>query len=183
MLFRGYRGNTNSSESPRAGTRVREGIVPILAQDDGSALLEFAISGLLLFTIVFGVIECSRALYIDHFVANAAREATRYASVRGASSSTACSSTVVYSCAASSSDVTSFVQSIATAGVRTANLTVGTTWPGTDATGAACPATGPANSPGCLVMVTVAYTFTYNLPFLSSKAIQLSNSSKVTIVQ
>ncbi len=149
----------------------------------GSALVEFALSGLLLLSVLLGIVECSRALYLDHFVASAAREATRYAAVRGASAGVDCSSTTVYGCTAASSDVTAFVHSIATAGVQSSNLAVTTTWPGTDATGASCVASGQGKAAGCLVVVTVGYTFSYLVPFLPAKPVALSSTSKVTIVE
>ena len=65
----------------------------------------------------------------------AAREATRYAMVRGASWSSTCSTAIAYDCAASSSNISAFVQSLAPSGVKTTNLTTTTNWPGTDSTG------------------------------------------------
>jgi Flp pilus assembly protein TadG len=53
--------------------------------ETGSSLVEFALSSTVLLMAIFGVLDCSCALYADHYVANAAREATRYAMVRGSS--------------------------------------------------------------------------------------------------
>src|ERR1019366_8478508 len=49
----------------------------------GSSLVEYAVVFSLLITMLLGIADFSRALYSFHFVSNAAREATRYAAVRG----------------------------------------------------------------------------------------------------
>src|SRR5262249_53550139 len=52
----------------------------------GSSLVEQAVVLVILLTILFAIIDFGRALYTYHFVSNAAREATRWASVRSSSS-------------------------------------------------------------------------------------------------
>ncbi|MGI4828336.1 MAG: TadE/TadG family type IV pilus assembly protein [Janthinobacterium lividum] len=152
--------------------------------DSGSALVEFAASAVLLFTLLFGIIECSRAVYVNHFLANAAQEATRYAMVRGGSWTSACASSTSTNCTASSSTVTAFVQSIAAAGVSKANLNVSTTYPGTNAAGVSCNSTSVlANSVGCVVSVKITYPFSYVSPLLPKSTLSLSSTSQVTIVQ
>lgn len=47
----------------------------------GQALVEFALSAVLLLTLVFGVIEFGRAIYAYSVVANTAREAARFLAV------------------------------------------------------------------------------------------------------
>ena len=49
----------------------------------GSTLVEFALVLIVLMVMMFGIIDFARALYTYHFVANVAREGTRYAIVRG----------------------------------------------------------------------------------------------------
>jgi Flp pilus assembly protein TadG len=157
----------------------------LIRQESGSALVEFAASAILLFTLVFGILECSRAVYIYHFVANAAQEASQYAMVRGASWSSNCVSATSSSCIASSSDITSFVQSIASAGVTRSKLSVATSWPGTDATGASCmlSSSAPSNTVGCLVLINVTYPLSFISPLLPQKELLLTSTSEVTIVQ
>jgi Flp pilus assembly protein TadG len=164
-------------------TVVSRRLVRAVREERGSALVEFAASAVLLFTLVFGIMDCSRALYIDHFVANAAREATRYATVRGSSWTSNCTTAIAYGCIASSSNVASFVQLLATSGINPADITTTTSWPGTDATGASCTGSGPANSLGCVVVVKVSYSFSFMVPFLPKNALVLSSTSKVTIAQ
>jgi Flp pilus assembly protein TadG len=153
--------------------------VPLMHEQTGSALVEFASSAILLFTLVFGILECSRAVYVYHFVASAAQEAARYAMVRGASWSSSCASYTSFNCTATTATVTSFVQAEAPAGVTKANLTVNTSWPGKDATGASC----SSNTVGCLVLIKVTYPFSFASPLVSQTTLSLSSSAEVTIVQ
>ena len=51
------------------------------ACDDASTALEFALTGMLLFTLLFGIIELSGALYTYVVLSHAADEALRYAIV------------------------------------------------------------------------------------------------------
>lgn len=153
--------------------------------DCGSALVEFAASAILLLILMFGILECSRAVYVYHFVGNAAQEAARYAMVRGASWNSNCVSATSSNCMATSSSVTSFVQSITSAGITKSRLGVSTTWPATNATGANClsPSTLPTNTVGCVVAVTITYSFSFVSPLLPQKALALTSTAEETIVQ
>ncbi|MGA7859036.1 MAG: TadE family protein [Terracidiphilus sp.] len=54
--------------------------------EQGASLVEMALSASVLFVLLFGIIETCMALYAYNFVSEAAREATRYAVVRGPNS-------------------------------------------------------------------------------------------------
>ena len=153
----------------------------------GNSLIEFAVVASLLFACIFGIIDCSRALYAYHFTSYAAREATRYAMVRGSTWGTAtCSSVATYSCNASNANVQSYVQSIVPLGINSGKpLTVTTTWPGTKLTGSAstCNTANGNNSPGCLVQVQVSYSFNYFTPLLPTSTLVLKSTSEVMILQ
>ena len=153
--------------------------------ESGSTLLEFALSAVLLLTLIFGILDCSRALYIDHFVGNAAREATRYAAVRGNDwKGAACATTANFACEATAADVSAFVKSVAPAGVDPSLMTVKTSWPGTDAAGASCTSGGlAADSAGCTVVVQIVYKFSFVLPLLPANKWSLPSTSRVTIEQ
>ena len=58
-------------------------ISPLLKSESGSGLVEYSIVFILLMTMLLAIADFSRALYAYHFVSNSAREAARYASVRG----------------------------------------------------------------------------------------------------
>jgi Flp pilus assembly protein TadG len=153
-----------------------------LADESGTGLAEIVMSTMALFVLIFGILDCSRALYADHFISHVAREATRYAMVRGSTwNNASCTSASTYSCTATAANVTSYVKSVAPVGIPGADLVVNTTWPGTTASGASC--TSSANSPGCVVTVQVSYSFNFVLPFLPKNAMVLSSSSAVAISQ
>jgi Flp pilus assembly protein TadG len=153
----------------------------------GEEMIEFAISAVVLFTIIFGIIGCSQLLYAYHFTSYAAREATRYAMVRGSTwGGTNCATTATSLCNATTADVQEYVQSIVPPGMNSGTpLTVTTTWPGTELAGSAttCSVANGNNSPGCLVMVQVNYSFSYLLPFLPTTALNLKSTSEVVILQ
>lgn len=176
---------TNSVGSTKRQAGQHALLCTFVRRDCGSALVEFAVSAVLLFTLMFGVLECSRAVYVYHFVGNAAQEAARYAMVRGASWNANCASATSSNCMATSSSVTSFVQSITSAGIIKSGIGVSTSWPGTDATGANClsPSTVPTNTVGCVVVVTLTYSFSFVSPLLPKQALALTSTAKETIVQ
>lgn len=153
-------------------------------EEHGAELVEFAVCATLLLSIVFGILGCSLALYSYHYCSQMAREASRYASVRGSSwNGTPCSTSTTYSCVAASTDVTRFVTSITPSGFKAANLSVTTTWPGTNGKGSACATANGVNSPGCVVGVRVGYAFSYNMPFMPRGPLSLSSTSTRTIAQ
>lgn len=156
-----------------------------LAQDEsGSSLIEFALSLSILLAVLFGIMEFSLALYAQHYVANAARDATRYAMVRGSSwSSTPCASTSSLNCMASNSDITNYVKSTAPGGLTVSKIIVTTSWPGASPSGSTCDTTDGANSPNCMVRVTVSYAFNFMLPFLPQDAMVFTSTSAVAIAQ
>jgi Flp pilus assembly protein TadG len=159
-------------------------------RERGSTLMEFAIVLTALFMLMFGVIDFSRAVYAYHFVSNAAREATRYASVRGSACNTWASA-----CPAAASDVTAYVQSIVSSGIyvntgasagNPGYLAVTTTWAGKTGSGATCTSSTQkqTNYPGCVVKVQVQYTYGFTLPYLTSLSkINMTSTSQFVISQ
>jgi Flp pilus assembly protein TadG len=154
----------------------------LYSDQSGSELVEFSLSAILLFTVIFGILDCSRALYVDHYVAYVANEATRYAMVRGSTwQGITCTTTSSFSCDATSSDITNMVTSITPLGFSASNLAVNSAWPGTTPAGTACATTNGVNSPGCVVQVTVSYSFNFVLPFLPKNTLNLKSTSAVAI--
>ena len=158
-----------------------------IAGERGEEMIEFAIVAVVLFTCIFAIINCSLLLYTYHFAAYAAREATRYAMVRGSTwGSTSCATTATFSCNATAANVASYVQSIVPPAISSGTpLSVTTTWPGTELAGSAttCTTSNGNNSPGCMVMVQVSYSFNYVLPFLPASALTLRSTSEVVILR
>ncbi len=156
----------------------------LLAEEDGSSMFEFSLSIMLLLMTIFGIMDCSRALYAYHFVGNAARDATRYAMVRGSTwGNASCANTLSSGCTAGTSDVSNFVKASAPVGFATNSLTVNTTWTGKNPKGTSCSTTGSVNDPGCLVSVKVIYSFNFVLPFLPKNTLLLSSNSNVVFEQ
>ena len=65
-----------------AGNRLRR----LERNEQGAELIEFALVSLLLLTLLFGIMEFGRAIWIYNTVAHVAREGARFAIVRGAES-------------------------------------------------------------------------------------------------
>jgi Flp pilus assembly protein TadG len=149
----------------------------------GTSLLEFTLCLTVMLMAVFAIMDVSRAIYMDHFVVTAARQGARYAAVRGAAyTGTSCATTSTVNCAANSANVIAFVKSLAPMGSSLTNLTVTPTWPGTDGSGAVCTnVVRTSNTFGCLVTVTVAYSYAFSLPFLPPKTVSLTSTSSQTI--
>jgi len=80
----------------------------------GNALVEFAVSMVVILTLLFGIIDVGRALYAYDWVSNAARLGTRFAMVRGSS----CSQ-LLGGCPAIQSDVVAYLNNNAQESTRT----------------------------------------------------------------
>jgi Flp pilus assembly protein TadG len=137
--------------SKRSSPPCRGGI--LLRNERGSQLVEFAIAGLLFLTLLFGIMEFGRAVWIYGTAAHAAKEGARWAIVRGAESGRAATAT----------DVESYVRSRATG---MTSVTVTTTW-------------SPDNKPGSVVQVKVDCPFQPVLPLLPSMT--LTSTSRMVI--
>lgn len=150
----------------------------------GSTLVETAVSILLLVMFLIAIFEVSLAGYSYHIVSELAQEGTRYAMVRGStaagSAGTACTAPGPPTCVAQSADIQTFVKSF---GFLDASLmTVTPSW-SAFASGSSCPGTGPCNSPGNAVTVTVQYNFPVSVPFVSTNTISMSSTSSMIIAQ
>jgi Flp pilus assembly protein TadG len=145
--------------------------------EEGATMVEFAMASIILFTLVFGVISICLALYSYNVTAEAAREATRYAIVRGS----ACSPSTFSDCNVTSAQLQTYVQGLGFPGINPSSLTVTATWP---TTGSACfPSIAPCNNPGNRVNVTVQYTFPLAIPFVPSRTLTMSSTSGMYISQ
>jgi hypothetical protein len=168
-------------------------------KERGVSTLEFGlVMTLILFPLMFGIIDFSRAMYAYHWVSYAAREGTRWASVRGAACPTL--NPLPGGCPATTAQIQTFVQSIhppgiayvagscATPGcvsVTTNYLNPLTLYAGnaTDCTNGGV--LGP-NSPGCIVEVQVNYHFGFSLPFLekvTGSTLNMQSTSQMVISQ
>jgi Flp pilus assembly protein TadG len=157
----------------------------------GAALVEYAFVLILFLSLLFGISGFGHALFVYHHLNNAAKEATRYAAVRGSN----CSNDS--SCLASNSasgvtgpttiaDVQQYVKNITPQSIDSAQLTI--TVCGVSDAAVACPASGPAvcaatvNSPGCTVSVQVQYAYNFIFPLIQTTPINMSSTSEMIIV-
>jgi len=146
---------------------------PRVLSEQGSSLVEMALTMIILLMILFGLIEMCLALYTYHFVSDAAREGSRYAIVHGSS----CQVSGV-SCTATNTQIQSYVENLGFPGINPANMTVTTTWSASPG-GAVCACKGP----GDLVTVTVSYNFPLAIPFVPANILAMSSTSSMVISQ
>jgi Flp pilus assembly protein TadG len=153
--------------------------------ESGSALIEAALSMGILLTLIFGIVEISLAAYTYHFISEAARQATRYAIVRGSSFTTDCTAPTYANCIAQSGttgDITVYVQNLAFPGIDKTKMTVSSTWLNSD--GTACVGTeAVCKAPGNQVQVTITYSYPLNIPFVPLNTWTLKSISQMVISQ
>ena len=170
--------------SDRGELLVRQGCGRVLS-DGGATLVEFAAACAVLLLGLIGLIEIAWALYAYNYVSHAAREATRYAVVRG---STSCTNTPnLPNCNATAAQLKAYVQAKVYGGIDPNILTVTTTWLTASPvkppeTWTAC-TSSPCNAPGNLAQVTVTYPFSLAVPFWAAPVINISSTSQMVISQ
>ena len=148
-------------------------------RERGASLPETAIVMSVLLALTFGIIDFGRAMYTYGFVAQLAREGTRWAAVHG---STSCTNSMVNGtstladCNATAAQIQSYVQSLSQGATIASNITV-------PAPVYSCPAGGSVNAPGCTVSLTVNYPFTFVLPYLPKAGIPMASTSQMVISQ
>jgi Flp pilus assembly protein TadG len=148
----------------------------LVGNEDAAEIVEFALAATVFLTLLFGIIEFCMVLYAGGFVAYAAQEGTRYWMVRGSDWTTACSTTTIYGCKASASNVQNYILSLPHPGLSLVASDITATALTTTATGGSC----VQYSQGCQVQVQVTYTFQLNIPFYSPN-IPVSSTSIETI--
>jgi Flp pilus assembly protein TadG len=158
----------------RCHSEQRKHVSSARARQRGATMLESAVVISVLLVMMFGVVGFGNALYTYHFVSSTAREATRWASVRGYT----CTGGLSGGCPANDADVNAYVQNLSTGiGLDPTKITTTTTWVAPPNNLAAC-ATQP-NSPGCVVKVQVQYSFQFLFPLLPSGFTMQSTSQMV----
>jgi hypothetical protein len=158
------------------------------AGEEGGSLVEMALSCLILIPILFGIVQLSIGLYCYHYAADAAREATRWAIVRGGNCTSLfgsgyCSPKDGKIDGASDNDIAQHVKGLGYP--YSASVTTGTQWclaGGTPANWSNC-STTKDNRAGNQVKVTVSYAYPLIIPFIKTNTINISSTSSMTIVQ
>jgi Flp pilus assembly protein TadG len=125
----------------------------------GSAMVESALTFLVFMVLLLGILDFGRMVWSYTLISYAAREATRYAMVRGTGTSHT----------ASSDQIKAIVTSQAPGlGLDTSNTAVTFT---------------PDQSPGSTVKVAVTYNFTPLVPYIPSGTVTLKSTSQMMIYQ
>jgi Flp pilus assembly protein TadG len=143
-------------------------------KEEGTGIVEFAFIVILLLLILFGIMGFGQALYAYHFVNHAAKDATRWAAVNGAScglDSSCNGSGNMNNGTATAANISTYVQNHVPSGITSANVTTTATWPAQTNSPTICSAavgTQPKtpNYPGCTVQVTVSYPYVFAFPLL-----------------
>jgi Flp pilus assembly protein TadG len=153
----------------------------LLRDEKGANLIEFALSASVLFSVLFGIIAVSLAVNSYFFISEAAREATRYAIVRGDTLTTDCTSPGYATCIAQPADIQTYVRGLGFPGIDVNNLTVSTTW--LTAAGGSCGTSDNCKVPGNQVQVKVSYPFPLWVPFVPKSTINMASTSRMVIAQ
>ena len=156
--------------------------------EDGSTLVEMAVSFSVFVAVLLGVMQMSMALYSYHFVSDAAREASRWAMVRGSAcassiSTSFCSPTSSATTGATNADIQTYVNSLGYP--FSGSLTTSTTWcvasSSTPTTWTSCGTTSAYKTAGSQVQVTVSYSFPIAIPFWKNTTIPVSSTSSMVL--
>ena len=156
-----------------------------LRDEQGAGIVELAVSCMVLLTTLVGICQLSLGLYDYQFCTDAARQATRWAMVRGSTSKV--NTPNLSKADASADDISDYVKGLGYSGITSSKITVTTTW--CAASGATPPITwsscssGTSNAPGNLVKVTVAYPVSFQIPFAPKLSLNLSGSSEMVVAQ
>jgi Flp pilus assembly protein TadG len=152
--------------------------------EEGASTVELAVAFAVVLSVLIGIMEFSLAFYSFHAVSDSAREATRFAMVRG---STACANTPsLTSCDATSAAIRTYVRGLGYPGLKSGNLTVTTTWLSASTAQptvwSTC-TTYTCNAPGNLVQVVVTYPLQLAIPSWKVTTVNISSTSKMVISQ
>jgi Flp pilus assembly protein TadG len=148
----------------------------LLRGEEGAETVEFALSASLLFFFIFGVIEWGLVFFMTNTANEAARDAARWASVRGTDCVTAyfTDGSCTNGTGTTAALITSHVQSVLPG---TANMTATVNW--CDTTGAC--STSTSQQQGNTVKVKVSFVFA-QVPFISlNKSLTVSGTSESVI--
>lgn len=156
-------------------------------RDEGETLVEMAISTAIVMMLLFGVFDFSAYFYTYHFVSDAAREATRYAIVRGNMCKTQTPNQT--NCAATGDQIQAYVDGLGYPGIDPSRMSVTSTWntgalqTNGHSTWTSCGTSDTCKSPGNQVQVTVVYTFPLSVPFLNLQSMNVKSTSSMVISQ
>jgi len=127
----------------------------------GATMVEFAMSALVCFGLLFAVMEMASAVYSYHMVCTAAREGVRYAIVHSPTSANP----------ATTDQIQDYAKTYAS-GLDVSQLTVTATFPA-----------DPRLVTQKDAKVVVTYNYPLNIPFISTVTLSLTSTSKMLVSQ
>jgi len=140
--------------------------------ESGNASVEVAMSAGVLFLTLMGMMNMSQGVYAYHYVAEAAREGTRYAIVHGNVSGSV----------ATADTIQTYVRGLAYPGIKSSSMAVTTTWAGYPS-GVVCGPSTTCNNPGNMVTVKASYSFPVTIPMIATKTLTMTSTSSMIISQ
>jgi Flp pilus assembly protein TadG len=160
-------------------------------REDGATIVEMALACTILLGMLLSLVEVSLALYAYNYTSEAAREAARWAIVRGSMCST--NTPGLDHCNASQTDIQNYVQGLGYpySNVMTVSVSYVTVTATTNANGnlsstwTACSTSGgnTCNLPGNQVKVTVICNFPARFLFWRNTTIPMNSSAAMIIAQ
>jgi Flp pilus assembly protein TadG len=152
-----------------------------ISEEGGSAVVEMALSSVILFALFFGVFQTAMAFYSYQYLSDAAREGARWAIVRG---STSCTNNGISGCGATGTDVQTYIRNLNYPGINSSNLTATVSYYSAPSTsgGDWVLCTG-CNSPGKRIKVYLQYSYPLNIPFIPSQTLTMKSVSQMVIAQ
>ena len=155
---------------------------PVSSSERGAATVEFAVSAIVLFTLIFGCVGLAMAYYTYEVINQYARDASRYAITHGGG----CNSPINGVCSIGTGDMANlalktYLNTETYPGINGANIAVSTTY--THAPGATTCNTFLCDGPGDQVTVTVTYPYLYSVPFVPSNSFTMHGASTMIIAQ
>jgi hypothetical protein len=166
---RGIRETAKTQESENRSLRL-------LGEETGGSMIELILSSTIMLAVLLCMIQTCMVLYAYCCTAMAAREATRWAIVRGSSCSSFGSS-----CPATKSNIQTYVQALQFPGVNAASFGVTTTFSAYPS--GTCSPSASCNNPGNLVKIQVTYSYPISLPMVSKMTLSLGSTSQMIISQ
>ena len=141
--------------------------IPHQDEEDGSVLVEMALTLTVFFTLMFCFMEICLMFYSCDLISELAREGSRYAMMR----SSTCQYPNGNSCASTAAQVNSYVSSYALPNMGGGTITPATAY------------SGNSNVVGNKVTVTVNYVLPMSMPFVPTKSLTFSSASTMPIIQ
>ena len=178
---------TNCSRFSKMFTQLSK---RVLQNDAGSALVEFAIASTVVLGTFLGVFQLTMACYTYNAVAEVARESARWAAVRGGTCST--NTPTLDHCGATQANIQDYAKSVAALNwsqCTTANPCLTVSWKTATTSGTQRPTTTwttcttCSKKPGDMVVVSMLYPYSLNLPFIKNYSLTLGSTSEMIVAQ